>query len=131
MEIVTNKPVDASDVFRLIHSGNSGSVVFHFAVVRGTTGDRETSLVEFQPAKSDIDTKEELHQISEEIRKKWEVDDVLIIRAMGKLSVGDVMSLVAVSSPRSQAAFEGSHWGVDRLKEMKSIKKQETFKKVR
>ena len=128
MEIVTNKPIDANDTFRMIDSGNSGSVVFHFAVVRGITGDKTTSLVEFQPAKSEIETKEELHQISEEIRKKWQVDDVLIIRAMGKLCVGDVMSLVAVSSPRSIAAFEASHFGVDRLKEMKSIKKQEVFR---
>jgi molybdopterin synthase catalytic subunit len=128
MEIVTNKPINPDEAYRLIDSGNGGSVVFHFAVVRGTTGDKQTSIVEFQPAKSDIETKEELHQISEEIRKKWEIDDVLIIRAMGKLCVGDVMSLVAVSSPRSMAAFEASHYGVDRLKEMKTIKKQEIFR---
>ena len=128
MEIVSNTRIRPEEIFSLIDSGKSGSVVFHFAVVRGTTGDKETSLVEFHPAKSDSETKEELHQISEEIRKKWEVDDVLIIRAMGKLGVGDVMSLVAVSSPRSKAAFEASHWGVDQLKEMKTLKKQEIFR---
>jgi molybdopterin synthase catalytic subunit len=128
MEIVTNNPIRPDDVYRLIDSGNAGSVIFHFAVVRGTTGDKTTTIVEFQPARSNDDIKEELHQISEEIRKKWEVDDVLIIRAIGKLAVGDVMSLVAVSSPRSMAAFEASHYGVDRLKEMKTIKKQETFR---
>jgi len=128
MEIVTNSPIHPDDVYRLIDSGTAGSVVFHFAVVRGTTGDKQTTIVEFRPAKSDNETKEELHQISEEIRKKWEADDVLIIRAMGKLCVGDIMSLVAVSSPRSMAAFEASHYGVDRLKEMKTIKKQESFR---
>ena len=128
MEIVTNSPIHPEETFRLIDSGNAGSVVFHFAVVRGTTGDKQTSIIEFQPAKDIDKTKEELHQISEEIRTKWEVDDVLIIRAVGKLCVGDVMSLVAVSSPRSMAAFEASHYGVDRLKEMKTILKQETFR---
>jgi len=128
MEIVTNNPIRPDDVYRLIDSGNAGSVVFHFAVVRGTTGEKQTSIIEFQPVKDNNDTREELHQISDEIRKKWEVDDVLIIRAIGKLAVGDVMSLVAVSSPRSMAAFEASHYGVDRLKEMKTILKQETFR---
>jgi molybdopterin synthase catalytic subunit len=128
MEIVTNNPIRPDDVYRLINSDNAGSVIFHFAVVRGTTGDKQTSIIEFQPVKDNNDTKEELHQISDEIRKKWEVDDVLIIRAIGKLAVGDVMSLVAVSSPRSMAAFEASHYGVDRLKEMKTILKQETFR---
>ncbi len=128
MEIVTSNPIRPDDVYRLIDSGNAGSVVFHVAVVRGTTGDKQTSIIEFQPVKDNNDTKEELHQISDEIRKKWEVDDVLIIRAVGKLAVGDVMSLVAVSSPRSKSAFEASHYGVDRLKEMKTILKQETFR---
>jgi molybdopterin synthase catalytic subunit len=128
MEIVTNNPIRPDDVYRLINSDNAGSVVFHFAVVRGTTDDKTTSIIEFQPARDNNDIKEELHQISDEIRKKWKVDDVLIIRAIGKLAVGDVMSLVAVSSPRSMAAFEASHYGVDRLKEMKTILKQETFR---
>ena len=128
MEIVTGNPIRPDDVYRLIDSGNAGSVVFHFAVVRGTTGDKQTSIIEFQPTRDITETQKELHQISDEIRKKWTVDDVLIIRAMGKLCVGDVMSLVAVSSPRSIAAFEASHWGVDRLKEMKTIKKQEIFR---
>lgn len=128
MEIVTSSSIRPDEVYRLIDSGNAGSVVFHFAVVRGTTGDKQTTVIEFQPAKDINETKAELHQISDEIRKKWSVDDVLIIRAVGKLAVGDVMSLVAVSSPRSVAAFEASHYGVDRLKEMKTILKQETFR---
>lgn len=128
MEIVTSNPIRPDDVYRLIDSGNAGSVVFHFAVVRGTTDNKETSIIEFRPARDNDDIKEELHQISDEIRKKWSVGDVLIIRAIGKLAVGDVMSLVAVSSPRSIAAFEASHYGVDRLKEMKTILKQETFR---
>jgi molybdopterin synthase catalytic subunit len=128
MEIVTNNPIRPDDVYRLINSDNAGSVVFHFAVVRGTTGDKITSIIEFQPATDNDDIKNELRQISDEIRNKWKVDDVLIIRAIGKLAVGDVMSLVAVSSPRSMAAFEAGHYGVDRLKEMKTILKQETFR---
>lgn len=128
MEIVSSNPIRPDDVYRLIDSGTAGSVVFHFAVVRGTTGDKTTSIIEFQPATDNNDIKNELHQISDEIRNKWKVDDVLIIRAIGKLAVGDVMSLVAVSSPRSIAAFEASHYGVDRLKEMKTILKQETFR---
>ncbi len=128
MEIVTNKPIRPEEFYSLIDSGNAGSVIFHFAVVRGTTGDKETSLIEFRATTDDSDMKKELHGISDEIREKFKVDDVLLARATGKLSVGDVMSLVAVSSPRSQPAFDAVHYGVDRLKEMKSIRKQETFR---
>ncbi len=128
MELVSNTPINPNDVYRLIDSSTAGSVVIHYAVVRGTTDEKSTSSVEFRAAKDEQDVKQELHGISDEMRKKFKVDDVLIIRALGKLNVGDVMSLVAVSSPRSQAAFDASHYGVDRLKEMKSLRKQETFK---
>ncbi len=128
MEMVVSSPINPNDVYPLINSSTAGSVVFHFAVVRGATDDKTTSSIEFRAAKDTADINQELRSISDEIRKKWKIDDVLIIRATGKLSVGDVMSLVAVSSPRSVAAFEASHYGVDRLKEMKTIVKKETFK---
>ncbi len=117
MEIVTNRPINPNEVYHLINSKNAGSVIFHFAVVKGATDDKTMSSIEFSAAKDDNDIKKELHTISEEIRKKWKVDDVLMIRATGKLNAGDVMSLVAASSPHREAAFDACRYGVERLKD--------------
>ena len=128
MEIVTSKSINPNDVYKLINSSNAGSVVFHFAVVRGTTDDKSMNSIEFRAAKDSNDIKRELHSISDELRKQFKVDDVLAIRAIGKLNVGDIMALVAVSSPHREPAFDACRYGVERLREMKSIVKQETFK---
>ncbi|MFC1944787.1 molybdenum cofactor biosynthesis protein MoaE, partial [Chloroflexota bacterium] len=70
---------------------------------------------------------EELRTISNDIHNKWDVEDVLIIRRLGRLDIGDIISLIAASSPHRDEAFEACRYGIERLKEMKTIVKNETF----
>jgi len=122
MEIVTNEPIEPNRIYDQIQKQTAGSVVLHFAVVRGKTGDQVTTSIEFQPA-GDIES--ELRLISERIRQQWKVEDVLIIRRIGLLRVSDVMSLVAASAPHREDAFDACRYGVENLKKMQTIHKKE------
>lgn len=124
MEIVVNKTIDPSEVYELIKKDTAGSLVLHFGIVREITEDKTTSSIEFH-ASGDVD--EELRTISDEIRRGWKIEDVLIIRRLGKLNIGDIISLVGVTSPHREEAFEACRYGVDRLKRMSTIIKKETF----
>ena len=124
MEIVSNKPIDPSKVYEPIKKQTAGSVILHFAVVRRSTENKTTNSIEYC---ANGDVNEELRTICQKIREKWEIEDVLIIRRLGQLNVGDIISLVAVSSPHRQEAFDSCRYGVDRLKKMSTITKKETF----
>lgn len=124
MEIVSNKAIALGEIYELIKKDTAGSVVLHFAVVKGSPGDKVISSIEFH---ANGDVKGELHTISDEILKRREIEDVLIIRRLGQLNVGDIISLVAVSSPHREEAFGACRYGVDRLKEMLTITKKEIF----
>jgi molybdopterin synthase catalytic subunit len=124
MEIVSDKPIEPDHIYDLVQKQTAGSVVFHFAVVRPTTENKTTNSIEFL-AKGDVN--EELCTISQEIRAKWAIEDLLIIRRLGQLNIGDIISLVAVSSSHRQEAFDACHYGVNRLKQMSTITKKETF----
>ncbi len=124
MEIVSNKPINPSQVYTLVNKQGSGSVVFHFAVVKPSTEDKTTNSIEYS---ANGDVNEELRTICQEIRGKWKIEDVLIIRRLGRLNVGDIISLVAASSPHRQETFDSCRYGVDRLKKMSTITKKETF----
>ncbi|MFH1718920.1 MAG: molybdenum cofactor biosynthesis protein MoaE [Planctomycetota bacterium] len=124
MEIVSNEPIDPSKVYELIAKECSGSIVLHFAAVRPKTQGKTTSSIEYC---ADGDVAGELREISRDIRDKWKVEDVLIARRIGKLNVGDIISLVAVSAAHRQDGFEGCRCGVERLKKMSTIVKKETF----
>ena len=122
MEIVTSERIDPSRIYDEIQKQTAGSVVLHFAVVRGKTGDQITTSIEFQRV-GDIES--ELRSISERIRQQWNVEDVMIIRRIGLLQVSDVMSLVAASAPHREDAFAACRYGVDSLKKMQTIQKTE------
>jgi molybdopterin synthase catalytic subunit len=124
MEIISSNPIDPTKVYELIRKDTAGSVVFHFAVVRESTENKRTKSIEFHP---NGNLEQELRMISQEIHKRWEIEDALIIRRLGRLNIGDIISLVAVSSSHREEAFNACSYGVDRLKKMATVIKKETM----
>jgi molybdopterin synthase catalytic subunit len=66
-------------------------------------------------------------QIAREIWKRWPmVKGVAIVQRIGKLSIGETTTLVAVAAGhRDQGAFEAARYGIDRLKEIVPVWKKE------
>lgn len=122
MIIVTTEPVDTETVFDRIRKSGAGSVLLHYAVVKGRTGHLSSEGIHFERA-GNIEV--ELSAIEADIRERWNVEDVLLVRRIDTLKVGDVISLIAVSSPASQDAFDACRHGLGRMKSMKTLKKTE------
>jgi molybdopterin synthase catalytic subunit len=124
VKLVEN-PIDPASVYDSICSAFSGSVVLHYAVVKRQAGSgKATTCIEY---KAQGDTLRELEGITEELEARWKLEDVLLIRRTGCLNVGDIISLVAASSPNSEDAFEACRHGISRLKKMTTIHKTEKF----
>jgi molybdopterin synthase catalytic subunit len=124
MEIVTNKAIDPGTMFERIRKSEAGSVLLHYAVVKSQTGDRVSAGIHFEKA-GDIEG--ELRALAAEIKQRWNIEDVLLVRRIGILDIGDIISLIAVSSPVSNDAFEACRYGLEKLKKMSSLKKTERF----
>lgn len=121
-------PIDPTSVYGSICSAFSGSVVLHFAVVKKQAGTgKVTTCIEYTPAGN---TLQELEGIAGELENRWKLEDVLLIRRTGCLAVGDIISLVAASSPNSEDAFEACKQGISRLKKMSTIHKTEKFSEI-
>lgn len=117
--------IDPATVYNSICSAMSGSVVLHYAIVKKQAGSgKATATIEYR---ANGDTIQELEQISGELECRWKLEDVLLIRRTGILHVGDIISLVAASSPNSEDAFEACKQGISRLKKMSTITKTEKF----
>ncbi len=120
---ISAAPINPSEVYGLIDKKISGSIVLHYAVVKENTGtELSTTCIDYQAGdKAEI----ELETIAAELREKWTLEDVLLIRRIGCLVVGEIISLVAASSPNSEDAFAACKHGIARLKKMTTIKKTE------
>jgi len=118
-------PIDPASVYNSICSSFSGSVVFHYAVVKKQAAtDKSTTSIEY---KAQANTIMELEDIAGEIERSWNLEDVLLVRRTGCLGVGEIISLVAASSPNSEDAFEACRFGISRLKKMATIHKTEKY----
>jgi molybdopterin synthase catalytic subunit len=120
---ISAEPIDPSSVYDLIATNGAGSVVFHYAVVKPMAGTGGTTC--FIEYSSGGDTEAELNDIAGSLSAEFAVDNVLLIRRTGRLGLGEIISLVAASSPNSEDAFEACKQGISRLKKMKSIVKNE------
>ena len=124
MVIVTKNPVDPGTMFERIRKSEAGSVLLHYAVVKSQAGDRVSAGIHFEKAG---DIEEELHALAADIKQRWKIEDVLLVRRIGTLDIGDIISLIAVSSPGSNDAFEACRYGLEKFKKMTTLKKTERF----
>jgi Molybdopterin converting factor, large subunit len=70
-----------------------------------------------------------MRELERRLRVKWPVEDVLLIRRIGKLSIGEVISVVAASAEHRDCAFGLCQEAVNCFKKMKTFKKKEIFEK--
>jgi molybdopterin synthase catalytic subunit len=120
---ISPDPIDPAQVYDLIATTSTGSVVFHYAVVKPQVGvGGTTSYIEYATSG---DAEAELRDIAGQLAAEVPVEDVLLIRRTGLVCLGEIISLVAASSPNSEDAFEACKRGISRLKKMKTIVKTE------
>lgn len=61
-------------------------------------------------------TERQLEAIEAEARRRWPLDDVLLVHRYGRLEPGDRIVLVLTASAHREAAFESCHFLIDWLK---------------
>jgi len=125
MVFFSSDPIDPRLVYDQIGKEAAGSVLFHYAVAKAMDSKHGiTTHITYQP---NGNVEQNLENIAGEMKKKWKLTDVLLIRRQGTVEVGEIISLVAVSSPSSEAAFAACCHGLACLKQMPTIIKTEVY----
>ena len=120
---ITAQPIDPARLSGLISLCGAGSIVSHCAVVKPLVGgDGTTQFIDFSRCG---DSEAELSAIAAALSREFAVTDIVMIRRLGRIAVGEIISLVAVSSPNSEDAFEACKQGIARMKKMKTFAKHE------
>ena len=61
------------------------------------------------------------------LKRRWNLEDVPLVRRIGTLDIGEIISLTEVSSPSSNDAFDACRHGLARLKKIATLRKTERF----
>ncbi len=69
-----------------------------------------------------------LRQIGDEIQARWKtVHQVAIVHRVGRLEVGEISVVIALSAAHRPELFDALHYAIDRLKEIVPIWKKEVW----
>lgn len=120
---ISSDPIDPAKAYDLITANGAGSVVLHYAIVKPQMGACGTTAYIDYATSGDAEA--ELREIADNLATQFSVKDVLLVRRTGRLGLGEIISLVAASSPNSEDAFETCKLGITLLKKMKTIVKIE------
>jgi molybdopterin synthase catalytic subunit len=122
---ITNKTISPEKVVSQVKTPDSGCVVTYIGLIRDNSHDKKVLSVEYQDA--DGKAVDRLREIAEEIKQKWPVNQVAICHRVGKLKVGEINFVVAISAGHRGEGFAASQYAVDSFKQKLPTTKRETY----
>ena len=122
---ITSERLEPDAITASVAKDTNGAVVTFLGTTRSATGDRRVLHLEYEAYRPMADKK--LAQIAEELGERWGTEDVAIAHRIGRLEIGEISLVVAVSSPHRREAFAACQDAVDRIKRTVPIWKKEFF----
>lgn len=123
------EPIDIDALLAQISPSSVGAACVFTGLVRGETSrpghQPKTARLEYEAYESMALAK--MQQVAAEIRTQWPlVVGIAIVQRLGSLDVGQTTVLIACTSPhRDDGCFEAARYGIDRLKQIVPVWKQE------
>ena len=122
---ITRKPIDPAEVVESVIDAGAGGTVLFVGTIRNQTNGKKVKGLEYEVYHRMAER--QIAKLEEEIRKRWQVKQIRLIHREGKLKVGEVSVVVAVSSAHRGEAFDAARYAIDRIKESFPIWKRERF----
>jgi len=122
---ITEEPISPELVVSKVKTDSSGCVVTYVGLIRGYSQGKPVLSVEYE----DVEGKagKRLQEIADEIKQKWQLNNVAIYHRIGKLKVGDINLVVAVASAHRGGGFTACQYAIDRFKQKLPTRKKETY----
>jgi len=122
---ITNRPIETQSVIDKVVKDSCGAVVTFIGTVRNNSEGKKVLYLEYE-AYPEM-AKKKLQEISNEAKKRWLLEEVAVTHRLGRMEIGEIAVVIAVSSGHRQPAFEACQYTIDRIKEIVPIWKKEFY----
>ena len=122
---ITSDPLEPNSVTEIVRKNSNGAVITFLGTTRDSTDGKNVNYLEYeayQPMAQNM-----IQQIFDEVKERWEIEDLAISHRLGKVEIGEISMVVAISSPHRKQAFEAGQYSIDRIKEIVPVWKKEFF----
>ena len=123
---IVEEPISVDEVVARLANPAIGAVVTFVGTVRGDTDGRRVLYLEYEAYPEMAE--QVLAQVGDEVRARWtEVQQVAIVHRVGRLDIGEVAVVIALSAAHRRQTFDALRYAIDRIKEMVPIWKKEVW----
>ena len=122
---ITSEPLDFAALAASVRTDQAGAVCVFMGTVREMTAGRRTVHLEYE-AHIEMAHKQ-MADLETEARARWPILETALAHRVGKLELGAISVVVAVSCPHRADAFEACRWLIDELKRVVPIWKKEVW----
>ena len=122
---ITDQALSPEEVVNRTKTTGSGCVVTYVGLIRDNSKGQRVKSVEYRDP--DGKAKERLQQIADEVRQKWQLENVSISHRIGKLNVGEINLVVAVASAHRGEGLAACGYIVDQFKSRLPTQKEEVY----
>ncbi|HHC80016.1 MAG TPA: molybdenum cofactor biosynthesis protein MoaE [Flavobacteriia bacterium] len=122
---ITSKKLNIQECYDFVQDVSCGGIALFVGTVRNQTQDKAVTLLDFSTYQSMAI--KEMQKIADRALTDFHILKIAIHHAEGKLHIGDIPVIIAVSSPHRKAAFAACQFAIDTLKETVPIWKKEYF----
>lgn len=124
---ITQKPLSIDKAYRTVLRKDCGAVCVFTGNVRNHHEGKRVRRIHYT-AFEEMALKE-LEKIVLQMKKRWKIGEVYIAHRTGRLKIGEISVIVAVSAFHRKEAFESCRYGIDTLKKTVPIWKEEFYAK--
>ena len=122
---ISDTPLNTQEVIKMAESDKAGAVAVFIGTVRNHSQHKKVVSLEYEAYEAMAIRK--MKEISEAAKQKWPIEKVAIHHRIGKLDIGDIAVVLAVSTPHRKESFEACEHLIDTLKEVVPIWKKEIY----
>ncbi len=123
---ISRKPIDPAKTLESVMDDDAGGIVLFVGTIRNQTSGKKVKGLEYEVYRKMAER--QIAKLEQEIRKRWPIKSIRLVHREGKLKVGEVSVVVAVSAVHREEAFEAARYAIDRIKDSFPIWKREKFK---
>lgn len=121
---IVRLPIDPAAMIDEVADDSAGGVVIFIGTVRNVNEGKRVNSLTYEVYRGMAERS--MAEIESEVKKRWPVRKIRMVHRQGKLSVGEVSVVVAVSCEHRADAFEACRYAIDRIKEKLPLWKQES-----
>jgi molybdopterin synthase catalytic subunit len=121
---IRDEPLSVDEVAAAVADRTAGGTTLFVGAVRDHDSDKSVTGLEYSAHPSALDR---LRDVAEVVAQKYDVVALAAVHRVGRLAIGDLAVVVAVSAAHRGEAFEASRALIDDLKAQVPIWKHQVF----